>query len=443
MSREEPGTGRRERLLEHARAASGSPRLLSLGLYGEVAALLESEPDTGVRAAVFLAAMESAEDPRAATLFANLLLCCGDPGRDRLLEAYRAAERPEDLRRRPRVLSALCRTGDSFLRAILADLEEGRRLPLALKGLAAAARCLDPPWLAEACVERLRNEIRVREMWPPLPRRDLDGALLANLEDRAAVLAAHDDPEVGDRAIEALGRLGTARHAGVVRDALGSLSEATRIRAVRAAAALGDLDALPMLGELARSERPAERRAVAEALGRLEGESTEPLLLELLADPDRAVVRAAVGAAGPEPGGAVREALRGLSRSPDKTLRKAALRALAARPDGGWPRDWPRIARERLLALEPDARPFTFVSLGAALRFALTEDRPWGVRELTRRIAVVCADYSSVRRYLVEEGVLSREDDVYELTQAGRTAWRVEHGILDTYLKSWGAAGNP
>jgi hypothetical protein len=54
--------------------------------------------------------------------------------------------------------------------------------------------------------------------------------------------------------------------------------------------------------------------------------------------------------------------------------------------------------------------------------------------EVTRLLARVCGDFSGVRRLLIDSGFMTRESGVYQFTELGQAAWRVEHLILDRYL---------
>jgi hypothetical protein len=74
------------------------------------------------------------------------------------------------------------------------------------------------------------------------------------------------------------------------------------------------------------------------------------------------------------------------------------------------------------------------ISPDAAIRFGLTEMRGYEERDLTERIARVCSDYCATRRYMVELGLMTRSDGVYEFTESGKSAWRVEQFICERYL---------
>jgi hypothetical protein len=69
-----------------------------------------------------------------------------------------------------------------------------------------------------------------------------------------------------------------------------------------------------------------------------------------------------------------------------------------------------------------------------ALR-SLQEMRPYEHSEITRLIARVCHDYSGTRRALIIQKLMDRSDDIYSFTEWGRVIWRVEHFIVERYLK--------
>jgi len=79
------------------------------------------------------------------------------------------------------------------------------------------------------------------------------------------------------------------------------------------------------------------------------------------------------------------------------------------------------------------AEPPFFISLEAALR-ALPTPEPIDEMRLSRRIARLCRDFASTRRYLVDEGLMQRAAGVYELTPFGAVVWRVEQFLRDQYM---------
>ena len=84
-------------------------------------------------------------------------------------------------------------------------------------------------------------------------------------------------------------------------------------------------------------------------------------------------------------------------------------------------------------------RPYIFVKrehlLGVACGF-LPEDRPYGEREINKLISGVGMDYAHVRRFLVDEGWMTRHRSTYRLTDLGRRAMRIEHILAEGCVRS-------
>ena len=64
----------------------------------------------------------------------------------------------------------------------------------------------------------------------------------------------------------------------------------------------------------------------------------------------------------------------------------------------------------------------------------LPEIRAYEERDLTQRIARINYDYSAARRYLIENGWMTREGGIYRMTDLGQAIWRVERFIFDEYM---------
>ncbi len=94
----------------------------------------------------------------------------------------------------------------------------------------------------------------------------------------------------------------------------------------------------------------------------------------------------------------------------------------------------PSETDRRLAEKRGETKPFVYISLDAAMRFALTELRSYDERELNERIARISQDHCATRRYLVEFGLMTRSGGVYEFTETGEVVWRVERFICEWYL---------
>ena len=73
----------------------------------------------------------------------------------------------------------------------------------------------------------------------------------------------------------------------------------------------------------------------------------------------------------------------------------------------------------------------------------LPEDRPYSERELSGLISAVGMDYAHMRRYLVDEGWMTRAQSTYRLTDLGRRAMRIEHVLSERCARSRPRNGAP
>ena len=116
----------------------------------------------------------------------------------------------------------------------------------------------------------------------------------------------------------------------------------------------------------------------------------------------------------------------------NKRQRRAAAHAIYRSGGAHVDRGLDEVRQRRLKA--SGERRVIFASIYSAVRWALPEMRPYDHAEITRRLAEVCFDFSTTRRLLIEEGVMTRSEGVYEFTELGKAMWRVEHFIIDKYL---------
>ena len=288
------------------------------------------------------------------------------------------------------------------------------------------------------------TEVRFREKFAPLSSAHLNASVLQAATERAGALVSHTRPEVRNRAIGVLGLMKAEAFVEPVRSCLTHDEVSTRLGAIKALAEMGDAGCAESLMAAARTDNPLERRMAVEALGRLRVSDARQLVVELTDDPDAQVRQAAVIALGEIGDEGAREVLKGLIGSKDRRLAKTAASALyGGKGRGIQPSE---LTRKRLEKVRGDARPTLHlwygynVAIVATIR-ALPEIRPYGERELTRLIAQVWHDYSTMRRHLVMEGrnsLMNRMDGIYELTALGEAVWRVERFVRENYLKSGG-----
>lgn len=155
----------------------------------------------------------------------------------------------------------------------------------------------------------------------------------AAVEPVVRVRGENDSPVARARAVWTLTQIGTAAARAEIRQALGDRDEAVRQVAIHSVSVARDADAVPQLIELLRTGTPHNRRAAAEALGRIGDPSAAPALLAVAGeDLDRtlehSVTFALIEIAAPAP------TQKGLSSATVGT-RRAALLALAQMADGG------------------------------------------------------------------------------------------------------------
>ena len=155
-------------------------------------------------------------------------------------------------------------------------------------------------------------------------------------------------------------------------------------------------------------------------------------------DEDSAVVKAALTALGQLDRDQAAVHLQRFLSSPDKSLRSAASKALYGtdRQEG---EAVPSVAQRKPhfsgnLIEDPNARRAHHISADAAIRI-LPEIRDYTEREMTERISLVCGDWAATRRKLIEHRLVTRAEGIYQFTELGAAAWRVEHFIMAHYLR--------
>jgi hypothetical protein len=399
---------------------------------------LTSHPaDAASKTELLLDLLDACEDESLAALVTNVLLCYPEAALGPLVEWFRGASGKDSLYDSAWRLYALCRMGTRFCREVtdlLGSQDPGKQL-IGLAGAEAAGRCLDLRWLREATPERIAFEVRFRAKWPPLRSEDMDRSILAEMVERAVGLLDHPQSEIRNGALAALGRLRATDHVKRIVPHAVHEDASTRLAAIRALAEIGDTSANSVLMHIASGpDSPRVRRAAVETLGRLKVQEAQDLLARLLQDADPQVQEAAVAALAEVDTPKAQAALQELIASGTKRLKKAAARVVYSRQHAHRAAG-PARPSTQSQRIRGDAQPSRYSSIGAVLRFALPEVRPYEEQDLTRRIAAVCIDYSLTRRRLVDEGWMIREGGQYALTEQGQAAWRVEQFIAAYYLK--------
>jgi hypothetical protein len=375
-------------------------------------------------------------DEKTLVLLTNALLCYPDEAFGRLMERFWQAEKPEALHRWPDALYALCRMGSRFAGALLEPLHDAdpHRQALALDGADALARTLTGSGLDLSVTpdDRVALESRFRRKWAPPLASQRDPAVLQSLADRVASFLKDDRDRVREKALRILGVLGASAYREQIAACTRHARPSTRLAALRALAEVGDQETVPLLTEVAQSGGDAERAAAAWALGQLRAGEAAPLLLELAGDRDREVRGAAVSALAELGGEAASAGLEVLARAHAKYAARSLRRISLRDRKEATARTVQQPMADRI---RDGAEPPFYISLDAAIR-ALPAIQSYDERQLSRLIAQVCRDFASTRRYLVDEGLMTREGGNYRFTTPGEAVWRVERFILDQYMQS-------
>ena len=394
--------------------------------------LLAAEWPSPEKAEVLLELSLAAAQKKGA--LSGALLCYWKEALALLMERFWEAPSPEALHE-DGIMRILPRLGDplalALLPALAADDPAGRLL--AAQGLQVQARCLYPEYL------RTRRPPRAmyRHYFPELSPQTLE-----RVRDALAGLLDAEESGLRDRALEALGGFGPGPHLGRVRACLDHAAPSTRLAALRVLSKINDRDSAGAVARMARRGGPGERRFAVEALGRLEAVQAEDTVRELLEDPEARVRQAAAIALGEIGGEENRTILETLVKTAARPLAKAAASALYGGRrknfndlEAGRPSRRQRLTAQRLQKVRGDkADPYTYRDRRAAVA-ALPEIRGYPERELTFLIAQHDYDYALTRRQLIVEGIMTRADGVYELTELGRAMWRVERFIAENYLR--------
>jgi hypothetical protein len=289
-------------------------------------------------------------------------------------------------------------------------------------GEAVAAHPL-PRWLTDPSPEPVPG-------WATVPAQ-----ALSDVADAAAALVAAGDCTDRARALRVLGWLDDGDHQDVVRAHLAHDDGATRVAAIHALAPGDERSAQALIGLVAGASGRTRVSAV-QALARQGTPDAVPAMVALAGEDDRELkelaVTALAGLAGEH--AEARAALERLSASSDPWVSRLAQGELAAASR-------PNIARRtspsavRSHAERQQTRgSMHHIAMDAAMR-ALPEMRAYDDTELTERIATVCNDWCATRREVVELRLMRRESNRYEFTPLGEAIWRVEHYIMEHYLR--------
>jgi HEAT repeat protein len=395
--------------------------------------LIASPLDSGAKAKLLIQTLEMSRKSTITPLLTCALLCYSDAAFPVLMERFWSVSNAEELNRHGRILHTLCRMGTRFGEALLEPMSNGdtRQQTLALAGLEELARALNLPKYKHSSPEELALAARLTDGITPPMREHRDPDVLREIVKQVAKFLMHHDTNIRAPSIRILGLMQAHTHLDQIRACVQHDVPSTRVAAISALGEMGDARSIEILMDAAQSGELAERRTAIEVLGRMRAQEAQSILMQSVSDSDPQIRQASVvalSAIGSEEAYAM---LRELVRSQDRRIAKTVAKALHA---GRERRQLSETARKRLRRIRGAASPVSDISTEMALR-SLPEIRPYEQAELTRLIARVCSDYSGTRRALIIQGLMVRANDIYELTEAGKEIWRVEHFIMERYLR--------
>ena len=267
---------------------------------------------------------------------------------------------------------------------------------------------------------------------PPPDYRDPGSPVRQELMKELAALMRSGGADIRRSVIRILGKSKAKHHIAEIRGYLADAQVPVRIEAIRALSELADMQSADRFIEIAQSGELSERKAAIEGLARLKLSQSVSALIRLSVD-EGAGIREVATIALREAGGEEADAaLVQLAKSPDKRVRKIAAHAVYwnTRPQPirheTFPTKWEKMVS--------GAHAGTYDSLLPVFFLMLPEIRPYPEEELSQRIAKVCADYAGARRKMISFNFMTRaytpgEGHIYELTEMGKTIWRVENHI--------------
>ncbi len=388
--------------------------------------LIASPVDPKARAKLLLEMLETTRKSNITPLLTCVLLCYPDASFPLLMERF--------WDQRGHILHTLCRMGTRFGEALLEPLSTGdvRQQTLALAGLEELARALNLPHYREASSEELALAARITEGVAPPPKEYRDPAILKKIVDQVARLIDHHQPDIRESSIRILGLMQAHTYLDRIRACVRHDEASTREAAIFALGEIGDADSIEVLIDAVQNGEPAERRTAIEVLGRLQAPEAQAVIMQSAGDADLQIRQAATVALGAMESEEARARLQELARSQDRRVAKAAAKALYAGRERRQPSE---MTRKRLHRVRGNASPVFDISVEMALR-SLPEMRPYEHSEITRLIARVCRDYSGTRRELIIQKLMDRADGIYSFTEWGKVIWRVEHFIVERYLRT-------
>lgn len=412
------------------------PDMASRNVYPLIDRLIAYPVDDENKSRLLFDLMQASSESSTAVIFANALLCYPDEAFQILMADF-ISSNPDDIFKSPRTLYALTRTGERFCRMLskLLDSDNQRDQMLALIGMESVSKSIDPSWLDNASPEQFANEVRTREKWSPIRLNSIDPLLLSTLIKRISDFIEGGKTEFRDIALRILGSMKSREYLNQIRRCILNDVQSTRQSAILAVSEIGDTDSAYLLMHTACTDETPVRITAITALSRMQIKESESMMIHLLDNQDWQIKEAAIIALGEFGGEESRKHLKQTMESGDSKIRKVIAKALYGGSSNSKPREMSEVEQKLALKRQRGKQPFTFISLDAAIRYAIPEMREYEERDLTDRIAMVCNDYCCTRRFLIEQGLMTRESGIYQLTKLGEAVWRVEHFIMNQYLR--------
>ncbi|MBD3241774.1 MAG: sigma-70 family RNA polymerase sigma factor [Chitinivibrionales bacterium] len=415
----------------HPRSCGGYPDIHALAFAG---LFVDHNAPVTVRAALLLDIMPAAKQRGIRNTLQLVFVSLGDEAVQVAIDRFMsldgtATSGPAWL------LEVLTRSGTPFFSALADRLERRaeRESLLALSWAAGAGERLHVHFQGPAASVCVEEHMRSHCVLGP---EQVSESAIQRLRDVVAPYLRSDHETVCRAAIRALGALYDTARLGDIRPFLGATAASTRLSAVRAVSDLKDTRAVPMLATLAADRDTRVRVAAIEALAHIGPDTQVELLTRLGEDPCEQVQAAAIVALGEVNTEQTRAVIRRLASAGGKKRRRAAAKALHRisrskthpKESGTAHKIWVKLRGE---SMEPRA----FISVGVVLREGIREIRPYTEAEISAIIASLVVDISTTRRRLIEDGFMARHEGVYEFTEMGRIAWRLEQFIDQRYLR--------
>lgn len=404
--------------------------MASIDVYILVDQLMKSNIDNRRQLDVLWLCAECSKNKPTLALLVSLMVCLS--GSFKLLwDSYTSKQGASTW-----VRHALTRYGNLFLQKISVLLlsDEVESIHLGLVGLETIAKSTKHDWIIGASSTKIANERRIADRYPAIFQDELDEELMVSMVRRVAEISTHSDAFLRGLSIRVLSALNAEQCIPQIREGLRDDVVSVRLIAIHAVAEMDDTSCAEILMKVSTDGLSEERVASIDALGQMSLVEAVPHLISLTTDVDGAVRASAIASLGAMNHPEAKDALKELMASGEPQSMKLAAKAFY----GGVvtkivePTDLQRRLAEKR---RKTPKPISYLSLDAAIRFALTENRPYDERELTERIACICEDYCGVRRYLVDFRLMTRVDAIYQFTSIGELVWNVEHSIIDGMKK--------